>query len=192
MCGTLLGLWLYILGPAFQILTLVVAFFVVVACLEGRQMMSSKPKVGRWLIEVWVLAPVIFGAAATMLILLATLQLPIEHLVLSRSFPKDDLNEIEGVIKGAIVGYVSFVLLKDVSEGGGIFSVASQFKSAIGSVVFNYEVPEEVADAMCRDSIRGRGEVGWGFADRGPRAQILADHLKDPKSQAGIHSNPPC
>ncbi|WP_027040354.1 hypothetical protein [Mesorhizobium ciceri] len=144
-------------------------------------MMHSQPGIGRWFIEVWIVASVGVMSIATALILWIGLEpLPSFLGVVSDA---DAIKFVTGAFAGAITTYVALVWTKDISDSKGFFWPSFQFKQAIGNaygmMVLKPAPATRAREAMFDDTIEGLGAVGWDFDGRGTRAKILANFIAD-------------
>jgi hypothetical protein len=182
LAGVLVGLWMYIVGPL-MVLGVIVLGILSLACLFiGRAEIATKPKSARWMIEAWVFSPLAVAACVTSLAILALLRLDLSGFLTTQlggaGLEAKKLDDVASILKGAVSGFFAIVLTKDLWEGKGPFSVATQFEAATrdASEKFSLTAPERVLDALMSEVAPHDGISGWGFSARGKRAKVIAEH----------------
>ncbi|WP_395017495.1 hypothetical protein [Dongia sp.] len=178
LLGVILGIRMYTGGLLPAQLCIGIAGGAVVSMLAGRGIMHRWPSIGRWLIEIWILAAVAMIAVAT----LAVLWLSNTSLipVLGSRDPEAD-KTIASTFVGAVTAYMALLWTKDIGDGTGAFWPSTQFKRGMADafkLMPNKPVGgSQLSEAMFEDVVEGYGDLGWGFRARGVRAKLLAAGL---------------
>jgi hypothetical protein len=179
LLGVMLGIRSYTGGSSWIWGCIAMILAAAVLMRLGRAMMHRWPRVGRWLIEVWVLAAIgVAALAAAFILWLGLAPLP---AFIGIAGSDDAKKAISGAFVGAVTTYVALVWTKDVSDATGYFWPSAQFKVGMSEA---YEAMANkpaggsaTSETMFEDTVTGHGGLGWGFHARGIRAGILADFL---------------
>jgi hypothetical protein len=151
----------------------------------GQGLMSERPREARWLIETWACLGIPVGALSTA-ILITLLMWIGDHLATPAALGKEQSKQLFDLIDGAVAAFFATALTSDLTSGAGAFSVAATFRSAVEASFERLRPqPERGApafQAVFRPSIDGQGEVGWDFAGRGARAEVLARFIESSRA----------
>jgi hypothetical protein len=160
----------------------------------GRTLMSERPREARWLIETWACLGIPLGALSTALLITALIWIG-DHLATPATLGKEQGKQLFDLIDGAITAFFATVLTSDLTSGAGAFSVSDTFKSALETSFERMRPQPErgtpAFQAVFRPSIDGRGEVGWDFAGRGARAEVLARFVQASRAAKPVPGVPP-
>jgi hypothetical protein len=197
--GVLVGIWMYSSGCP-VIFAVATAGALSLICLAiGRAILWRLPRTGRIFIEAWIVSPLAVAACLSALATFALLKLNVSEFLKPYVDPHNvdpkKLDDVATMIKGAVSGFFAIVLTKDIWEGHGPFSVATQFEKAVrdASASFNPTLeafrkltPDQKAAFPAKTRIDRMLDVlgnadcpfdninGWGFLARGKRAGVIA------------------
>jgi hypothetical protein len=144
----------------------------------GRSLARRHPVEGGWIIESWILSPILITAFVTALIIWLTAR------GLPSVFGHDPDTEVQKTLAstfvGAVTAYAAIVWTKDISDGAGIFWPSTQFRAAMKSVQMSLpdarKAPANSVErqAMFSDEVEVHPKVvGWGFNARRRRARLV-------------------
>lgn len=186
--GGLLGIRIFTSGAGWFFATLLMIALAALSATIGSNMLSTQPRLGRWLIEVWIFAAVGVTALATTLIIHVALEQLPSWLIGSAPLDKATLKEVSSTLLGAVSAIVALAWTKDIGDAKGFFWPSTQFKSGMAAAYKRLPrkpagngTPDEVRvyNAIFDDHIMGeKGEVGWSLSARGLRAEIVAGYLR--------------
>jgi hypothetical protein len=182
--GVVLGLRLYVSEPVlvFYLVVLFVVAFVVRNI--GNNVMLRSPTVGRALIECWIVSAIIVTAFATAGIAWITFSGPLDFIISTKQLVPDQVKTMSTALIGAATTYVALVWTKDIGDAKGYFWPSTHFKKAMQCAYKAMSTKpngdSQLYDALFLDDVREYGDLGWDFAARGIRVQILANYLHNP------------
>lgn len=163
---------------------LVVAGLIAVAHVAdalGRRQLPGRPLVALFLMEVWIVSPLMWGAlAASAIVILAVAFNPAEGT-------PTDAEQLAKSLAAAITafltaGFISWSGDKDKSP------VAKRTKKAFQQAYKNVDLPEDVERFVYSDAVGGM--EGWSWPTRFQRAQKVKSYLDQHGVKAKLHPLP--
>jgi hypothetical protein len=192
LLGVLAGIGMYIGGRPIVAIVIGLGIISVILLGVGRSLFWSHPRLARCLIEAWILSPFAVAACLSALAVFAILQLDASALIRSSldttGTDPTKIDDVATLIKGSVSGFFAIVLTKDIWEGNGTFSVATQFESASrsastqlnpilqgrASLTPDQQVDlERLIDALVNPVAPNDTINGWEFRARGKRAAVI-------------------
>jgi len=180
LIGVLAGIALYAKSPVLASIGLPAIFLVslILVLFLSRKLFISYPRMGLFLLELWVLSAICIVALCTQLILWLTVESPTWF-----DLDKGRLDAVTGALVGALTTYLATIWTKDVQDSKGPLLASTQFQQFLAvNFSTSHDLKGDTAEveACSSDAVR-TGVTGWGFMSRWRRAKILSEYLKRSK-----------
>ncbi len=183
--GVLLGILIFAGGVDWVFGTLLVLAVAALCCTVGCQQLPSRPAIGRWLIEAWIVSAVGVSALATAILLWIGLQQPPAWLASLIGLQPDEVKSVTAAFFGALAAFLAFAWTKDSGDAKGPFWPSTQFKAGFRKVSIVLDPPPrsgrlyEVMNSDFAHSYNGEKTIdGWGFGARSQRLSEFEAALK--------------
>ena len=181
LLGVLLGIKLFAGGADWFFATLLMIALAALCCTIGSRLLASNARLGRWLIEVWILSAIGVTALATALIIRLGLDPPIGWLGDPGRLGADAVKQISSTLLGAVSAFVALAWTKDIGDAKGFFWPSTMFKAGLGAAYERLATRppggSKTFEAFFEDTVDGEGNLGWDFAGRRRRTEIVADWI---------------
>lgn len=182
LLGVLGGIYIFRPGDLTLAAAILAVGFVagLAARMAGIRAVKSRPMLGWFLNEWWILAAISIIALSTAVVLWVTVNA--DSLVPVAS---DAQSAVSGALVGAVTAFLAVLWTKDIEEGAGIFWPATSFKKGLKER-FNdltKEADPHAYYAVHYDQAYDGSFAGWGFIERRKRAGLLQIHVNNRRQQ---------
>ncbi|MGC1780738.1 MAG: hypothetical protein WBB34_22615 [Xanthobacteraceae bacterium] len=181
LIGVVLGLKLYITGFDAVFYLLFVLGVAAIALNIGYNVMPWYPRVGGYLIELWILSAIGITAFATAAITWMSLSGPLDYIVNAKQLGTEQTKTMAAALVTAVTTYVALVWTKDIGDAEGYFWPSTHFRNALQQAAEQRTNPiqndTQIYDAIYDDTVRGYGELGWDFGARRTRAKLYSEFI---------------